>query len=205
MYIQERFSSYIANNSWCQKSKGNFSDTPLCWFCLPPWIKANRLMNLINSIEWHLINYLWEIGAISWLQATWNFKILLYRSPIYYALAPTWRCPPLYQHPASTCLSRPVAPRDRTLDLSPHSTRFQTAQTNYVRGIFPVRLPTKTGFTTNANQSNESVTRAHVASTEICACHRGKKLIFNTVEIYFTTVEIDFYHRGKIDFYHRGN
>jgi len=45
-------------------------------------------------------------------------------------------------------------------------------------------------FTANANQSNASVTRARVASTEVCACHRGKKLIFNNVEI-------DFYHRGN--------
>ena len=29
-------------------------------------------------------------------------------------------------------------------------------------------------FTANANQPNESVTCAHVAGTEVCACHRGK-------------------------------
>jgi len=37
------------------------------------------------------------------------------------------------------------------------------------RAIFQVQLPTKTSFTANANQSNESVTHARVASTEICA------------------------------------
>ena len=34
---------------------------------------------------------------------------------------------------------------------------------------FLIQLPTKTSFTANANQSNESVTHARVASTEICA------------------------------------
>jgi len=33
-------------------------------------------------------------------------------------------------------------------------------------------------FTANADQSNESVTCAHVAGTEVCACHRGEKFIF---------------------------
>ena len=42
----------------------------------------------------------------------------------------------------------------------------------YARAIFRVRVPTKTSFTANANQSNESVTRARVASTEVCVCHR---------------------------------
>ena len=35
--------------------------------------------------------------------------------------------------------------------------------------IFPIQLPTKTNFTANANQSNESVTRARVANADICA------------------------------------
>ena len=35
--------------------------------------------------------------------------------------------------------------------------------------IFQMQLPTKTSFTANANQSNESVTRARVASADICA------------------------------------
>ena len=42
----------------------------------------------------------------------------------------------------------------------------------------------------NASQTNESVTCACVAGTEVCGCHGGWKLIF-------TTVEIDFYHRGN--------
>ena len=37
------------------------------------------------------------------------------------------------------------------------------------RTIFQIQLPTKTSFTANANQSNVSLTRARVASTEICA------------------------------------
>jgi len=70
-------------------------------------------------------------------------------------------------------------------------------------------------FTANANQSYESVTCARVASTEVCACHRGKnlifyhrgnwflppwililqwKLIFTAVEIAFTILEIYFYY-----------
>jgi len=31
-------------------------------------------------------------------------------------------------------------------------------------------------FTANVNQSNESVTCAHVADTEVCACHKGKRV-----------------------------
>jgi len=52
-------------------------------------------------------------------------------------------------------------------------------------------LPTKQSFTANANQSNVSVTCAHVAGTEVCACHRGEKLIFSNVEI-------DFYLHGVL-------
>ena len=37
------------------------------------------------------------------------------------------------------------------------------------RAIFQIQLPTKTSLTANANQSNESVTRARVASVDICA------------------------------------
>ena len=37
------------------------------------------------------------------------------------------------------------------------------------RTIFQIQLSTKTSFTANANQSNESVTRARVASADICA------------------------------------
>ena len=37
------------------------------------------------------------------------------------------------------------------------------------RAIFQIQLPTKTSFTANANQSNDSVIRARVASTEVCA------------------------------------
>jgi len=37
------------------------------------------------------------------------------------------------------------------------------------RAIFQIQLSTKTSFTANANQSNESVTRARVASVDICA------------------------------------
>ena len=51
----------------------------------------------------------------------------------------------------------------------------------------------RASFTANASQSNESVTCARVAGTEVCGCHRGRKLIF-------TTVEIDFYYRGKLIF-----
>ena len=50
--------------------------------------------------------------------------------------------------------------------------------------------PAKTSFTANANQSNESITPACVAGTEIARV-TGKK--------------IDFYHRGKLNFCHRGN
>jgi len=33
-------------------------------------------------------------------------------------------------------------------------------------------------FTANADQSNENVNCAHVAGTEVCACHSGEKFIF---------------------------
>jgi len=42
-----------------------------------------------------------------------------------------------------------------------------------------------TSFTANTSQSNESVTCARVACTEVCWCHRGRKLIFITVGIDF--------------------
>ena len=37
------------------------------------------------------------------------------------------------------------------------------------RAIFQIQLSTKTSFTANANQSNDSVTLARVASADICA------------------------------------
>jgi len=52
-----------------------------------------------------------------------------------------------------------------------------------------VRWPPNKFYRECASQSNESVTCARVVGTEVCGCHRGRKLIFNTVEI-------DFYHRG---------
>jgi len=70
-------------------------------------------------------------------------------------------------------------------------------------------LPTKTSFTANANQSDESVIIARVADTEVARVTGEKiKKIFNTVEIdfyhhgklIFTAVEIEFYHRGKLIF-----
>ena len=55
---------------------------------------------------------------------------------------------------------------------------------------FPGRAAHQTRFTANANQSNH-VACAHVAGTEVCACHRGEnsflppwKLIFTTLEFY---------------------
>ena len=48
--------------------------------------------------------------------------------------------------------------------------------------IFQIQLPTKTSFTANASQSNESVSCARVASADIFAGHRRK---------------IDFYHHGN--------
>jgi len=63
----------------------------------------------------------------------------------------------------------------------------------------------RTSFTANANQSNESASCARVASTEVCGCHRGFflppcKLILPPWKLIFTTVEIDFYYRGKVIF-----
>jgi len=49
-------------------------------------------------------------------------------------------------------------------------------------------------FTANASQSNESITCASIADTEVGGCQGGRKLIF-------TTVKIDFYHRGKYSFF----
>jgi len=43
----------------------------------------------------------------------------------------------------------------------------------------------RTSFTANASQSNESITCARVADTEVCGCNRRRKLIFTTVEIDF--------------------
>ena len=39
----------------------------------------------------------------------------------------------------------------------------------YARNIFQIQLSTNTSFTANASQSNVSVTRARVASADICA------------------------------------
>ena len=47
-----------------------------------------------------------------------------------------------------------------------------------------------TRFTANANQSNESVTCAHVADTEVCACHRGENLFLAMWKLIFTTLEL---------------
>ena len=59
-------------------------------------------------------------------------------------------------------------------------------QRSQVRAISQVLLPTKTSFTANANQSNEC-TRSRHGSLQVT---QGEKMIF-------TTVEIDFYHRGN--------
>ena len=65
-----------------------------------------------------------------------------------------------------------------------------------------------TSFTANASQSNESVTCAHVADTEVCGWHGEEnsfllpwKLIFTTVEkkIFFHPVEIFFYPFNKFE------
>ena len=67
------------------------------------------------------------------------------------------------------------------------------------------QMKSATSFTANASQIKLEcykfcrecqliVTCARVAGTEVCGCHGGKKLIF-------TTVEIDFYHRGKSFFF----
>ena len=59
----------------------------------------------------------------------------------------------------------------------------------------------RASFTANANQSNGSVTCARVAGTEVCGCHRGRKLIFyHPGNWFFTIVEIDFYYLGKFIF-----
>ena len=47
----------------------------------------------------------------------------------------------------------------------------------------------QTRFTANANQSNESVTCAYVADTEVCACHRGENSFLPTWKLIFTTLE----------------
>ena len=69
-----------------------------------------------------------------------------------------------------------------------------TREIRYARH-FPGTAAHQTSFTANANQSNECTVTARVARKEVCGCHRGKND--------FTTVVIDFYHRG-IDFYHSG-
>ena len=59
--------------------------------------------------------------------------------------------------------------------------------------------PAKTSFTANANQSNESITPARVAGTEIARVTGKKKIDFTTVEnwflpplkLVFVTVEIE--------------
>ena len=65
------------------------------------------------------------------------------------------------------------------------------------RAIFQIQLPTKTSFTANANQSNESVTRARVASTDNCAWHGRKNWFLPPWKLVFTTMEIDYYHSGN--------
>jgi len=70
----------------------------------------------------------------------------------------------------------------------------------------------RTSFTAHVLQSNASTTCARVAGTDVCGCHRGRKLIFTTVETFlspwkliFNTLEIDFFITVENDFYHRGN
>ena len=65
------------------------------------------------------------------------------------------------------------------------------------RAIFQIQLSTKTSFTANANQSNESVTRARVASAYICAWYRRKNWFLPPWKLIITKVEIDFYHHRK--------
>ena len=65
------------------------------------------------------------------------------------------------------------------------------------REIFQIQLSTKTSFTANASQSNVSVTRARVASADICAWHRKKNRFLPPQKLIITKVEIDFYHHRK--------
>ena len=97
-----------------------------------------------------------------------------------------------------------VAPRDLAIG---DSTLWRFAPQYAVPKY--AQFPTKTSFTANANQSNESVTLAQgkliFTTVKIDFYHCGK-LIIITVEIdflppwklIFTTVEIDFYHHAKL-------
>jgi len=72
---------------------------------------------------------------------------------------------------------------------------FQTAPTNARN--FPGTAARQTSFTANASKSNESVTCPRVAGTEVCGCYRGRNRFLPPWKLIFTTVEIDFYHRGN--------
>ena len=62
---------------------------------------------------------------------------------------------------------------------------------------FPGKNCQKKSFTANANQSNESVTRARVASTKVCVCHRELIWFLPPWKLIFNTAKFDFYHRGN--------
>ena len=100
----------------------------------------------------------------------------------------------------------------------PHSTRFQTAPTNWVRAIFRVRLPKKTKIYRECQPIERECyqcTRTRHGSLRVS---QGNKIL-TPRKLIFTTAEIDFYHHGiwilpprkliintpEFEFYHRGN
>ena len=104
---------------------------------------------------------------------------------------------------ANTFLVTPLPSCSNTLTLSPNGRDYAVPNRQPIRYArarnFPGTTASKTSFTANANQSNESVTSASVAGTEICACHRGENTFLPPWKLIFTTVEnCFFYHHRKI-------
>ena len=99
--------------------------------------------------------------------------------------------------PTPWLLSQHAAPRDRSLTcgLTVRGSKLHQP-IGYARN-FPGKTSRKPKFTANANQSNENVTYARVAGTEVCACHRGNKIL-PPRKLIFNTPEFEFYQIYKL-------